>query len=334
MIFREKTFWMLITLLCPEYVAWIAFEQWQRACKYKDVCKMGHKDWTKQHGFYVDMGGFQVTLEGRSPNLPVGKENVDILELDNGVRFTIRLNDLILLMEADLLPLPNIRIHDLDERSKNDQFARVVTSLQVLYFVVQFLGRLGSNLPVSTLEVSTLAFICCAAFVEYFWWNKPLDLRSATVTTLSPDKHEQFISILPRLRFNTPEQNLAEKSDFRLFFERILDGDEMKKNVVHFVWIGCIFNGIHVSAWNFSFASDSERLLWQITSVGASVAVALMWAFTFVRPKVLGLALAGLFSVLYCICRAYLMFEVFVGLRSVPEALYRSAEWPNALPGI
>jgi hypothetical protein len=123
MIFRKKTFWMLITLLYPEYVTWIAFEQWQRACKYKDVCKLGHKDWTIQHGFYVDMGGYQVTLEGRSPNLPVGKGNDDILELDNGVRFTIRLNDLILLVEADVLPLPDIRIHDLEERSKNDQFA-------------------------------------------------------------------------------------------------------------------------------------------------------------------------------------------------------------------
>jgi hypothetical protein len=199
---------------------------------------------------------------------------------------------------------------------------------------MQFFGRLGSNLPVSTLEVSTLAFICCAAFVECFWWSKPLDLRSATVTTLSPDKHDQFISILPRLRFNPPEQELAEKSDLKLFFERMLAGDEMKKNVIHAVWIGCIFNGIHVAAWNFSFASKSERLLWQITSVGASSGVALVWVLTFVRPKVLGLVLAGLSTIFYCICRAYLMLEVFVGLRSVPEALCRSVAWQNALPGI
>jgi hypothetical protein len=325
---------MLITLLCPEYVTWIAFEQWQRACKYKDVCKLGHKDWSIQHGFYVEMGGFRVTLEGRNLELQVGKGNDDILELDDGVRFTIRLNHLILLMKADLLPLPNIRIHDLEERSKNDQFARVVTSLQVLYFVVRSFGRLGSNLPISTLEVSTLAFICCAAFIEYFWWNKPLDLRTATVTTLSPDKYVQFISILPRLRFNTPEQDLAEKIDLKLFFERILDRDEMKRNVVHAVWIGCIFNGIHVCAWNFSFASESERFLWQITSVGACGAFALMWAVTFIRPKVVGLVLAGLSAIFYSICRAYLMLEVFVGLRSVSEALYRSAAWQNALPGV
>ncbi|KAI9769003.1 MAG: hypothetical protein M1839_003833 [Geoglossum umbratile] len=285
------------------------------------------------------MGGFQVTvegatLEGGSPKLQVGKGNGDILEFNDGIRFTIRLGDLILLMKAGLLPLPNISLHDLKERSKNDQFARVVTSLQVLYFAVHSFGRLGSNLPISPLEVSTLAFVCCAAFIEYFWWNKPLDLRSATVTTLSPDKHGQFVPILPKLRFNPPKQDLAEKIDLKLFFDRILEEDEMKRNVIHAVWIGCIFNGIHISAWNFSFASEPERLLWRITSVGACAAVVLLWAVSFIRPKVIGLVLASLSAIFYCICRIYLMVEVFVGLRSVPEALYQSAAWQNVLPGV
>jgi hypothetical protein len=104
---------IFITLLCPEYVTWVAFEQRQRACKYKEICKLGYKDWTIQQGFYVGMGGFQVALEGGSPKLPVDKGNGDILELNDGVRFTIRLDDLILLMKADLLPLPDITLHDL-----------------------------------------------------------------------------------------------------------------------------------------------------------------------------------------------------------------------------
>jgi hypothetical protein len=330
---------MLITLLCPEYVTWVAFEQWQRACRYKEICKLGYKDWTIQQGFYIDMGGLQVTvegvaLEGGGPKLQVGKKNGDILEFNDGACFTIRLDDFILLMKAGLLPLPNITLHDLKERSKNDQFARVVTSLQVLYFAAHSFGRLASNLPISPLEISTLAFVCCAAFIEYFWWNKPLDLRSATATTLSPDKRTHFVSILPKLRFNSPEQDLAEKVDLKLFFDRILEEDEMKRNVIHAVWIGCIFNGIHISAWNYSFASEPERLLWRIASTGACAAVVLMWAVTFIRPKIIGLVLAGLSAIFYCICRIYLMVEVFVGLRSAPEALYQSTAWQNVLPGV
>ncbi|KAF2838330.1 hypothetical protein M501DRAFT_872005 [Patellaria atrata CBS 101060] len=224
--------------------------------------------WTIKHGFYVDMGGLKVVLAGRDVEI-FKKENTDIERCDDGVYLTIRLEDLIFLVEADLIPLPNIDIHDLEERSKNDIFARVVTLIQVLYFLVYSFGRLGSGLPISTLELSTLAFICCAAFIEYFWWNKPLDLRSATVITVAPDKRERFVSIFSELRFNTPEQDLSEQVDLKLFFDRILEGDESSKIAVHAVWIGCIFNGIHISAWNYSFASDTERLLWHIASVSA-----------------------------------------------------------------
>lgn len=200
---------MLITLLCPEYVTWIAFEQWQRARRHRDVCQLKNNDLTMQHGFYVNMGGLQVLLERQGADSQVAKVHHDIVELGNGMLFTIRLEDLILLLKADVLPLHDIQIHDLEERSKSDKFARVVTSIQALYFVVNSVGRVGSRLLISPLEVSSLAFICCAAFVEFFWWNKPLDLRSATLTTLSPDKHVQLISIFPKLRFNTQEEDLA-----------------------------------------------------------------------------------------------------------------------------
>jgi len=158
-VFRKKAFWFTITLLCPEYVAWIAFEQWERARRYREVQKLGYDDWTMQHGFYIDMGCFQVELKGKSPSLPAGKENSDIIELEDGFRFTIRLEDLISLIKADVLSAPDINIHDLEERNKNDQFARVITFIQVLYFVFQFFGRLGYNLPISTLELSTMALL-------------------------------------------------------------------------------------------------------------------------------------------------------------------------------
>jgi hypothetical protein len=332
LILRKRIFWMFITLLCPEYVAWVAFGQWQQAWKYKEVCALGGKDWTIEHGFYVDMGGFQVVLEEMNPGIHFAQGNCDVLEIDGCLRLTVRLDDMILLMKADLLSVPNIHIHDLKERNKNNKFATAITYLQVLYFVVHCLGRLGSKLPISTLEVCTLAFICCAAFIEYFWWHKPLDLRTTTVTTLHPEKQLSFLSIFPRLRFNASEQDLAESSSFRQFFDRALSKEE-RGSTIHVVWIGCIFNGIHILAWNFSFPSDIERLLWQITSVCACVVFASAWAATFCRPKIARVC-AITFSILYCICRSYLVLEAFVGLRSVPEALYWSTPWQNALPGV
>lgn len=334
MMFRKKGFWMVFTLLCPEYLTWIAVDQWRRARKYKELCKLGYADWTMQHGFYVDMGGFKIKLEGESRRLEGYEKNDEIWESNNDLWITIRLDDLIVLLKADIIPLPNIQLHDLEERSKSDAFARFITTFQVLYFVVHTIGRVGSNLPISHLEISTLAFVCCAALVEGFWWHKPLDLRSSTVAILNPEKHTDFLAILPQLTFNTPEQDLAEKKDLKLWFDRLVDGDEMKRQAIHVLWIGCIFNGIHIIAWNFTFASWPEKLLWRIASTGACVAVLMMYFAAWIRPKNIGITLSGCSAGFYCACRLYLMTEVFVGLRSVPWELYVSPDWQNMLPGV
>lgn len=255
------------------------------------------------------------------------------VEVDS-ITFTIRLEDLILLVKEGILQPPSITIRDIKERSKTDQFARVVTSFQVIYFAIHSFGRLISGLSISTSEISAIAFICCAAFIEFFWWKKPLDIRTPTIHSLSQGKRAEFMALLPRLCFNAPEQDLAEKIDLKLFFNRIMNGEDMKKNVVHAVWIGCIFNGIHISAWNYSFPTDIERLLWRLASTGACGLVVIVWVASFLRPKILGLAISVLSCTAYCVCRLYLAVEIFVDLRSAPASIYQSAEWQNTLPGV
>src|SRR5437763_14094824 len=56
-MFRKRIFWMMITLVCPEYVAWIAIDQWHSARKFKLVQQLGYPSFTMKHAFYVAMGG-------------------------------------------------------------------------------------------------------------------------------------------------------------------------------------------------------------------------------------------------------------------------------------
>ena len=103
-----------------------------------------------------------------------------------------------------------------------------------------------------------------------FWWNRPLDLRTRIIVKLEADKSEQFISMLPKLRFDAPEQDLVEwgKGNFALFFNRL---KESKSNaqLAHGLLIAVLINDIHISAWINSFPLETEQLLWQITSTGA-----------------------------------------------------------------
>jgi len=322
---------MIITLFCPEYVAWVAIEQWQSARKYKLVQQLGYSSFTMKHAFYVAMGGLVVQPNGQSPTEahinPYGREGT--------LQHTIYMDDLLILLRSKVIQLPVITDEELEERSKNDNFARFITAFHVIIFVAHTFGRLGSGLPVSELEVATLAFVCCAAAIEFFWWNKPLDLRSFTVIHVAAEKKQAFLSLFKSLSLCPSEQALAEQGDFKKFWQRMIASGDSVKRAIHIVWIGCIFNGVHIMAWNFQFPTLVERWLWRCCSLIACAAIVEQYLSFFLGQRKLTLLLTGgLGSPLYLISRLYLMVEACVSLRSVPPAMYESSAWQNELPFI
>ncbi len=52
-----------------------------------------------------------------------------------------------------------ITVKQIDDRSKADTLAKVLTCFQAAYLVVRFLARVGQRLPVTSLEVSTAGYI-------------------------------------------------------------------------------------------------------------------------------------------------------------------------------
>ncbi|KAJ7700382.1 hypothetical protein B0H17DRAFT_890771, partial [Mycena rosella] len=60
------------------------------------------------------------------------------------------------------------------DKSKGDVFSKGVALAQALWFVIQCLARIHQHLPVTELEVATLAFAVVNVFVWLLWWAKPL----------------------------------------------------------------------------------------------------------------------------------------------------------------
>lgn len=71
--------------------------------------------------------------------------------------------------EKDKYVSKEITEAELRERGKNDSFARSITAVHGIYFVILTFGRLGSGLPISELEVATLPFVCFGAAKDLFW---------------------------------------------------------------------------------------------------------------------------------------------------------------------
>jgi hypothetical protein len=323
---------MMITIICPEYVTYIAIDQWQNARKYKQIQWMGYPDFNIRHGFYVAMGGLIVRTYDDATVYVGGKDDSST---KRGVLqdVEIYMDDLIILVREKILEPPRISIDSLEERSKTDNFARLITMGYITIFIISTIGRLASNFPISLLEVGTLAFVFCASCIEFFWWKKPVDLRTSTIIELSAEKSQKFRAKLEDLPLYPSEQTLAELEDYTLFWSRMIDNPDSARRAVHIAWIGCIFNCIHIVAWNASFPTSIEGWIWRIASIVACVAIICEWLILFMKSHRLAMALA--FAVLmpvYLAARVYLLVEACVGLRSVPQSMYDCPSWQSEMP--
>lgn len=135
-----------------------------------------------------------------------------------------------------------------------------------------------------------------------------MDFGSSTVIKIPIQDRDLFLSMFEQLDFSPSEQELAERIAPREWFIRTR---KIKDKAVHMVWIGCIFNGIHVTAWDFSFPSNTELLLWRISSIAACLSVLGMYLTFFVHSGTLNLVVGfGIGAPIYIAARLFLIIEV------------------------
>ncbi|KAG5638075.1 hypothetical protein H0H81_001924 [Sphagnurus paluster] len=147
---RIKLFWM--AFIAPELIMLWAVRQWfssrTLAQKHREY------NWTQTHGFFADMGGFVECDNGTISRL-------DVDQLDN----YLRRNEI------------NITKEDIEDKSKGDFLSKLVVVLQVTWFMIHIIARKIQSLPITELEVATLAFALLNFIIYFCWWNKPLNVR-------------------------------------------------------------------------------------------------------------------------------------------------------------
>ncbi|KIK53919.1 hypothetical protein GYMLUDRAFT_922503 [Collybiopsis luxurians FD-317 M1] len=62
---------------------------------------------------------------------------------------------------------------EIKDRSHSDGFSKLIAVMQTTWFVVQLFARWAEGLPVTELEVMTLAFAAMNVLIYFFWWDKP-----------------------------------------------------------------------------------------------------------------------------------------------------------------
>lgn len=95
--------------------------------------------------------------------------------------FPLNAKQLHWLVAHKYLDFPTLTVEDIADKSKGDRLSRVITCAQIVWFLLQAFGRTADSLDITTLEISTVAFVFCTLGTYFFWLYKPLDINTPTV---------------------------------------------------------------------------------------------------------------------------------------------------------
>ncbi|KAF5376331.1 hypothetical protein D9757_008629 [Collybiopsis confluens] len=170
---NRQLFWrrvkiLAVALITPEFIIIWAVVQLRstlyglKMLRTFDACK----HWTVAHGMFLVMGGFVLADESGT--------RLEVLQAD-------KLNKL---LSDHLITLPHIPESEIMDRSKGDALAKALVLIQTTWFIAQVISRAVLHLPITELELTTVAFALLNFLTYALWWKKPLDVRHPIVITL------------------------------------------------------------------------------------------------------------------------------------------------------
>ncbi|KAF2740048.1 hypothetical protein EJ04DRAFT_604772 [Polyplosphaeria fusca] len=275
---QRKILIFILTLLGPEAIGITATGQYLSARQsVKDFAAAGYSDWSIQHAFFAEMGGF-------------------VLKTPDWKEFPVNAKQLLWLIQRGHVPYipPTVSSH-IDDKNKVDGFMRLIMIVQILWFLVTFIARLAKGLSITALELTTVTFIYCSVPIAFLWRHKPADIsrpevliaQSKTADILQAggdeaqkpyrntpldfiDREEWHMSIYwSHLRNLLRCIHISSKSWERPL-SRISNVKTAKLPETVF-FVGAIyiygFVAIFIGGWNLSLPTHAERTLWRTASL-------------------------------------------------------------------
>ncbi|KAJ7059214.1 hypothetical protein C8F01DRAFT_1026520 [Mycena amicta] len=322
---------MLVGLLAPELIAGFAARQlmvaWKMSKKY---------ELSLTHGFFFCMGGF------------VDRAGHPIVTSEAKQSGTKTLRAIRKTTEAAI-----------KDKSKGDAFSKGIAFFQGLWFVMQCIARTAQHLPLTELEVATLAFAVVNIFTWLLWWGKPLDVRDPLVIEVSPQYNGPLqrlhrrplawwirLASLLGLTYGIDDYNPSANHSVPTFWflsEEDNDALDVVKGTWFFTLIGeflvaAIFGAIHCIAWHAVFPSIAELWLWRASAVliaGITLSLgAIIWldeSYDFV-PAETYVALFSFSILAYIPARLILLVLPFTALRALPLGTFVDVDWSVYIP--
>ena len=277
----RKAKWMVLAVVVPESLTAAAFAQRVAAREsVRVMTALGHR-WTLQHAFFLNMGGIWLKPKDSRP-------------------FPINAAQLKFLVAGGHMELPSISKKEIEDKSKADKFAKIFACGQILWLVLQCIGRAIQHLPITTLEIATLGFAIPSVATFALWFCKPVDIEVPTfvpvdettvelLERLSPIKYAwrqtplDFIDTINAPSITSefiikrwPKQKIFMGPSTRVHNDVFaLQYSKLDHVIMFAIWAG--YAGVHISAWSFAFPSHAELILWRVASLTMTGSMFISW---------------------------------------------------------
>ncbi|KAI0059823.1 hypothetical protein BV25DRAFT_1026425 [Artomyces pyxidatus] len=300
--------------------------------------------WTARHGFFVTMGGFHYYKDGE-PRHPLSRH--DVVQL---------------VRRGDLVPPTDEEIRNW---SQGDVLSKTIAVVQTLWFVIQAIARRIEGLPITQLEIMTLAYTTITVAMYVAWWDKPQNVGGPVRVAVKELPEPALVQ--PRQYWSThifyviagmqdTLVDLRHKRHVPTFYggstyhNTLLVGgsghNHMISADVTALCAAIVFGAVHCVAWSYAFPTPTEHHIWRVFSLiivtlPAAMLVPVLAMLIMLRnsvkiPDIIGI---GLFPFLFTSCslpyiaaRLHLLALSFSTLRSLPPEAYHAVQWTLLIP--
>lgn len=211
----RKLKWLIIGLLAPEMVAYVAWHQRKKAkeilqqvrdssgqvapqtqlrklfkaCLQGSTSYRGDQPKDKYDSAFAEtrrdrkakwtlVHGFYAAMGGFAMDSSTSEE-----PFLPGTRTRVALtpDGLCFLLQHEPESLPDISEEQIVDKSKADGVKKFLVCAQALWFCLQCVSRLAQSLPISLLELNTFGHSLCTLLIYLLWWHKPLNIDEPTL---------------------------------------------------------------------------------------------------------------------------------------------------------
>ena len=263
--------------------------------------------WGITHGYLVQMGALQFKRQ------QTGGKFLD----PNGIRR---------LAKCNMLPTVSFLNLKIKALQKSDKLAKTLVCIQVSWLVIQAIARRIEMLPVTLLELNTIAQVWITLVLYGVWWYKPQGIAEAIEIDFS-----QCAQCQKQLNENgIPPFVLSDP----LSIHPKEFGSPLSIGFIQIVI--AVYIAIDALGWTAYFPTDAEMILWHVSICMLAVAVTVFLLLALI-PRVykIDTAHVALFVLVFeMIGRTLLTIEAFISIRSLPIGAYSTPSWSDFLPHI